>query len=408
MNSSRISDLGFEMNQIRELEWLIIGGGVHGTHLSHVLVNELNFPSDRVVVLDPYEWPMWRWNHCTTNTSMSHLRSPAVHHIGLEPMDLLHFARSDGGRKESGFRPPYDRPSLALFQAHCRHVCEEGGLYDMRSRGTARHISRSGSLFCVDSDKGALKTRRIIVATGMGDKPRWPKWARQLRAPGAPTWHIFDDEFQHHMLDDFRRIAVIGLGISGAQLATHLAKRADREVHVVARHDVRIEQFDSDPCWLGPKCQISLRRRTCLQTRRKMIDEARQSGTMPGDVARPFLQMEQWDRINLHRSGCEAAFYADPDEIHLELGDGERIAVDAVVLATGFEAPRPDRTWLASTIEELGLSCAHCGFPIVDDHLQWTSDFFVSGSLAELELGPAARNIAGARMTARRIRRAAA
>ena len=32
------------------LEWLIVGGGVHGTHLAHVLVNALGVVRDRLRV----------------------------------------------------------------------------------------------------------------------------------------------------------------------------------------------------------------------------------------------------------------------------------------------------------------------------------------------------------------------
>ena len=79
------------------LDWLIIGGGVHGTHLSNVLIHKHGVPRDRLVVLDPYDEPMERWKHCTNNTGMTHLRSPAVHHVGLKPMGLLDFARSSAG-----------------------------------------------------------------------------------------------------------------------------------------------------------------------------------------------------------------------------------------------------------------------------------------------------------------------
>jgi len=45
-----------------------------------------------------------------------------------------------------------------------------------------------------------------------------------------------------------------------------------------------------------------------------------------------------------------------------------------------------------------------CGYPIVDRDLRWGHPrIFVSGALAELELGPSARNIAGARLAAERI-----
>jgi hypothetical protein len=43
------------------------------------------------------------------------------------------------------------------------------------------------------------------------------------------------------------------------------------------------------------------------------------------------------------------------------------------------------------------------GYPIVDKALRWHPRIHVTGPLAELELGPAARNIVGARMTAERL-----
>ena len=54
-------------------------------------------------------------------------------------------------------------------------------------------------------------------------------------------------------------------------------------------------------------------------------------------------------------------------------------------------------------IASASLPCAECGFPIVDSKLRWHPRVFVSGALAELELGPVSRNIAGARWAADRI-----
>jgi hypothetical protein len=49
------------------------------------------------------------------------------------------------------------------------------------------------------------------------------------------------------------------------------------------------------------------------------------------------------------------------------------------------------------------LPCADCGYPIVSRALQWGHDLYVIGALAELEMGPIARNISGARQAAGRI-----
>jgi hypothetical protein len=51
------------------------------------------------------------------------------------------------------------------------------------------------------------------------------------------------------------------------------------------------------------------------------------------------------------------------------------------------------------------LECAGCGFPVVDDLLQWRPGLHVTGPLAELEVGPASRNIVGARLAGERLRR---
>jgi hypothetical protein len=77
------------------------------------------------------------------------------------------------------------------------------------------------------------------------------------------------------------------------------------------------------------------------------------------------------------------------------------------VLCTGFAPTRPGGALVDGLVADLGLRCAGCGYPIADATLQWRPGLFVMGPLAELELGPTARNITGARAGAERIARAA-
>lgn len=74
------------------LDWLIIGGGVHGTHISRVLTQRGGVAPDRVRVLDPHVEPLTRWHACAHNTGMTFLHSPAAHNIDVQPADLHHFA----------------------------------------------------------------------------------------------------------------------------------------------------------------------------------------------------------------------------------------------------------------------------------------------------------------------------
>jgi len=83
------------------------------------------------------------------------------------------------------------------------------------------------------------------------------------------------------------------------------------------------------------------------------------------------------------------------------------VEAERVLLATGFSARRPGGTMVDDLVASASLPCARCGYPIVDAALRWHPRAYVSGPLAELELGPAARNIAGARRAANRIVQAA-
>ena len=76
---------------------------------------------------------------------------------------------------------------------------------------------------------------------------------------------------------------------------------------------------------------------------------------------------------------------------------------DLLILATGYDTRRPGGVWLDRAVERMSLPCAPCGFPIVAPNLEWRRGLFVSGPLAELELGPVSRNISGAHRTAARL-----
>ena len=77
--------------------------------------------------------------------------------------------------------------------------------------------------------------------------------------------------------------------------------------------------------------------------------------------------------------------------------------MDRVLLATGFESARPGGPMIDHLVRSESLPCAGCGYPIVDACLRWHPRIFVTGPLAELELGPVSRNIAGARRAGDRI-----
>ncbi|MBM4391153.1 MAG: FAD/NAD(P)-binding protein [Deltaproteobacteria bacterium] len=377
------------------LEWLIVGGGIHGTHLSHVLVHGRGVDRDRVAVLDPHATPLQRWRECTRAIGMRHLRSPGVHHLDLDPFALHRFAPAGGG----AFAPPYDRPSLELFNTHCDAIVREGGLDALRIRGAATGLSAVPDGYRVDTGRGAIEARRVVLALGLGDQVAWTGWALALGAAGANVEHVFAPGFDRRALPRGPTL-VVGGGITAGQLALALV-RDGREVVLWMRHPMRVHQFDSDPGWIGPRFMEGFRAERDSARRRAQIAGARHRGSMPMDVADEVGAAIRSGALRL-AGGDFVRAAPVAGGLVLETSSGTYGAA-AAVLCTGFDARRPGGAWLDRAVDELGLTCAACGYPVPDARLQWRPGLFVMGPLSELELGPTARNITGARSGAQRI-----
>lgn len=384
------------------LDWLIVGGGIHGTHLAHVLVHGYGVPRDRLAVLDPHPEPLAQWTRLTGNVGMPYLRSTSVHHLALDPDDLRRFAARLPGLPVRPFAHPNFRPAYTLFQAHCRHLRALYRLDDLWVQGTAQGLARRADGWRVETERGSLEARRVVLAIGR-TWLSWPTWAAAVQASGGAVYHIFQEGFCTDALPLHGRVAVVGGGITAGQVALLLAGRAPGAVTLLMRHPIREHDFDADPGWFGPKYQTGFQATPCYVQRRQMITAARHRGSMPPEVASAVRLAAQRGLLTLRQSEIVAADVAAAGVVRLRLADGDQIEVERVVLATGFDRRRPGHEWLDRAIAQYNLPCAPCGYPIVDRTLCWAPGLYVSGALAELEIGPIAANIAGARQAARRL-----
>ena len=380
------------------LDWLVIGGGIHGVHIAASLIGEGKVDPGGIRILDPGQRLLERWRTCTETTGMTHLRSPSVHNLDLSPWSLVEFAKDLKGDRPNLFAPPYDRPHLQLFNDHCDQVIQTFGLDKLHIRARAVSCSLDCDAVTVELSNGTtVSAARVVLAMGAGEHPAWPEWAPE----GDPRLsHVFAPGF-HDWPTSAETVAVVGSGISGAQVALRL-KEEGHQVHLVSRHALREHQFDSEPGWLGPRFMAGFERETDVDRRREIIVKARHKGSVSPDVRESLEEAISADQIRWHQSSVEA-LDCSSDDLSLHLKDGTQVQVQRVLLATGFTGRRPGGALVDQLVESASLPCAGCGYPIVDETLRWHPRVYVSGPLAELELGPASRNIAGARRAAERL-----
>ena len=133
-----------------------------------------------------------------------------------------------------------------------------------------------------------------------------------------------------------------------------------------------------------------------------MISAARHKGSVPPDVRRSLRAAIRLEQLQRHQCEVDGVDVHDGG-LRLRLSNGDEFEVHRVLMATGFTGERPGGALIDGLIESASLPCAICGYPIVDSALRWHPRVYVTGPLAELELGPTSRNIAGARRAAERL-----
>lgn len=309
---------------------------------------------------------------------MRYLRSSNAHHLGARADSLRVFAAGHGfdAQHALGY---YRRPSRALFEAHARWALTPP---EATICAAAQAIEPLEAGWQITADNGqVLAARRVVLATGPGQPYRPPALAH--------AEHVFDADFA--LGAPGPRTAIVGGGITGAQLALR-ATESGHAVCWITRTPPRPADFDSDPCYAGPRCMTPFLD-TPIPARTQLLRDARQPGTLPPDVLARITAA-----LSARQLSWRCARVSGYLDHQLRFGDGRTLTADRVILATGFEdTPRPD-SLLGRCIEHLGLETDGDGHIVINEVLEAAPGLHLAGRPASLQLGPMAGNIKGARL----------
>jgi len=390
------------------LEWVIVGGGIHGICLANHVLSASEFTHDDVRIVDPNEELLASFESKARACRMESLRSTFVHHIGTDPFSLASFAEGRGRTGELLDTEDYPaRPTLDLFLDHTRWVIDHNGIGNCHQQASVRGLCERQDTLVVETDNGTLETRHVVLAVGLGSGPNYPTWAESLTDDPALT-HVWDDGFDPEAPSRYSETVVVGGGITAAQVACELGDSSD--VTLLSRHELETATTEADPHWINwPHIEEHLHTLPPGSAmRRNRVRAARNDATIPPYVQRRLTDARERGRIDVRRGEIPCA-YSDENGLLLRLDDGRTVSNARVVLATGLD-PVSDHPLVASVAERLSLERGVEGYPVLDDEtLAWRrqeggdSNVFVSGALAELTVGPLARNIVGARRVAQRL-----
>jgi len=379
---------------------------------------------------------------------MVYLRSSSIYHLDVREDGLKRYAEQMGGGKSTSsgsrrsknnrqpalFAADYERPKLDFFNEHCDHVIEKNHLDQSHVQGTVTDILPKENHVEVEirqPNGDIIKTcaENVVLALG-SDAPAYPDWAKEEMIRTGKVKHIFDEDDDR--CDGHRSIAIVGGGISAAHLALKMEREAasssddvsSTTIHMVCRHELREQQFDTHQDWMMdslaakrsevgggqgiPECQRHFASLDSFTERRNVIKRERRAGTISAAVIRGKGGLRyaiDGERIHWHNDDIHSVTEEEGSDgpLTVSMASGGNITVDQIILATGF-GKRPPASFLINNIAQRNdLKLCPCGYPAPDEPLRWHKRIYLAGALAELELGPSARNLAGARLASERI-----
>ena len=389
----------------RNIPITIIGGGIHGVSIALRLLREAPTAARHLAILDRHPQPLIQWRDKTERQGMTFLRSPAVHHISPDALGIVEYAERHN--RTSELASPYAQPSTQLFWDFCNAVLTElteHQVYYQFEVAKLRWDKGAGPFpfRLISTRNEGFRSRCVILATGADDcvyvPPAFTQWQRQY--PGRII-HASQLAVSKEFGTTPAKIVIVGGGLTAGTLAKSLSERG-HSVTLIARKQLKVEQFDFPPVWLGPKALAEFASETDFQRRYEIIQQNRGEGSITPDIMEALMDAPN---IKCYPETCIHNIVETAHGLQIETTRNTITDVSRVILATGYQFNLRRYGFLRELITQYRIPLVR-GLPRLDTDLQLhpIQNLFCSGTMAQLQIGPASGNIAGANLAYERLR----
>ncbi|WP_329027291.1 NAD(P)-binding domain-containing protein [Streptomyces sp. NBC_00690] len=289
---------------MQDVDVVVVGAGQAGLSAAYHLRRVGLVPGRDFVVFDHAPRPGGAWQFRWPSLTFG-----KVH--GIHTLPGMELTGADDGR-----------PSAEVIGEYFAAYEERFGLEVLRPVDVSAVREGEGGRLLVETSAGRWSTRALINATGTWDRPFWPRYPDQESFEGR---QLHTAQYQGPQEFAGQRVLVVGGGASGTQHLMEIAPVAAETTWVTRRPPVFVDEpFDED----RGRAVVSL------------VEERVRQGLPPQSVV-SVTGLPVTDAVRRAREQGVLDRLPMFDRITptgAEWDDGQTVAVDVILWATGFRA----------------------------------------------------------------------
>ena len=377
------------VNSKQEYDFIIVGAGIQGCAIACHLLN-VN-PKLDILLIDENDYLCEQFYTRTRNVNQRTLRSPYHHHIAPDgDLQLLDYARLHSYYLSTG---ELDQVELSLtgqrsivpldvFWGHTKHTLVKYRIQNITVKDDVRSFKKLHDIYILKSENNEYRAKKILICTGA--KKFIPSGLEEFaKRYSDDVFHAFSYKTTYIKGSN---VLVVGSGLTAATLLKELTKNND--VSWLIRSNEIYKCTDVLPKYFRTEGVAEIGKFT-EEERDRVIQRENKGSIMP-EFKTLLRSLENNGAIKVYRNTTIKNIVKNNEGLLIELSNEYSCFYDKVILATGLEVNLPI---FKNNPIRLNNNLEVIDYPGV----------YILGQYAEIVIGPAAKNIDGYRIAAKKI-----